>query len=681
MKYTIILIILSLFFVIVAEERGEFWPDEIITNTFSLTIYQPQMESYDKITLSARSAISVTVDNNTYFGALWFKGKTAIDKDEQLVVINDVEIKDIRLLEDKVDDLKAKAVLALDGWTPVMTLQSVISDLDLLISEKEFSEKIKSDPPEIIFSTTPSVLILLDGEPVIKSVDGSKYEYVLNTPYFIVTKDNRIYYLKTGDLWYQSNDVLSGWSNTNSVPEDIKTLSEKEDAQNKNESDIAGISEDIIPEVIVRTMPAVLISTDGKPSFGIVEGTKLLYLKNTSANVILDKTTMYYYILTSGRWFKSETLDGGEWEFVAGDKLPEEFLKIPEDSEIAEVRVSIAQTDEAKEAVLESQIPQTVEIERATSTTDVKYDGKPQFKRIEDASLSYALNSDKTVLKVGNRYYCVDEGVWFVSNHYNGPWQVATTVPEEVYLIPPDEPIYNVRYVYIYDYTPTTVVVGYLPGYYGSYVHHGCIVYGTGYYYKPWHGHIFISRPWTYGYHLVYHPFYGWIVYYDYPWYWYGYYSFYDYHYHQHDHHYTYHKPIWKKKKPRPPLPFFHPKFKFKGKKIFAKKPLPGLLPVKKVLKTKKKPNNLFVDPKGSVYKKDNSWFKLKGKTWDKVKNEEVDSKKNVNKVSPKKKFISVKDYQKSRENAFFKLKKSNIGPNNNKKDEKIKKVKKKLKF
>ncbi|MBK7113783.1 MAG: hypothetical protein IPH60_15240 [Flavobacteriales bacterium] len=39
-----------------------------------------------------------------------------------------------------------------------------------------------------------------------------------------------------------------------------------------------------------------------------------------------------------------------------------------------------------------------------------------------------------------------------------------------------------------YDYTPTTVYVGYTPGYLGSYVQNGVVIYGTGYYYRPWPG-------------------------------------------------------------------------------------------------------------------------------------------------------------------------------------------------
>lgn len=210
MNSKIYLLIFALFFSLYAleEESGKFWPDEINNDNMDLVIYQPQLEHYDKITLAARSAISVSLNDRTFFGALWFKGKAAIDKDEQLVRIRDIEIKDIRFLDDSANNLSEKTVLALKNWMPVLTLQSIISDLDLLINEKQFSEKLNNDPPEIIYSPIPAILVVIDGEPVIKSVDDSKYEYVLNTPHFIITKDRLTYYLKISEYWYKSDNVM-----------------------------------------------------------------------------------------------------------------------------------------------------------------------------------------------------------------------------------------------------------------------------------------------------------------------------------------------------------------------------------------------------------------------------------------------------------------------------------------
>ena len=58
--------------------------------------------------------------------------------------------------------------------------------------------------------------------------------------------------------------------------------------------------------------------------------------------------------------------------------------------------------------------------------------------------------------------------------------------------------------------TPDVVYVGYTPGYTGSYVSHGCVVYGTGWWYRPWWGHYYYPRPSTWGFHVRWNPWWGW---------------------------------------------------------------------------------------------------------------------------------------------------------------------------
>ena len=124
--------------------------------------------------------------------------------------------------------------------------------------------------------------------------------------------------------------------------------------------------------------------------------------------------------------------------------------------------------------------------------------------------MQYALNTDKSVLLIDYRYYCCDNAIWFESEKPTGPWVVSTSVPDEVQEIPPESPVYNVKYVYIYDSTPSVVYVGYTPGYVHSYAYGGCVYYGTGYWYRPWYGYHYYPRPVTYGYSVRWNPYTGW---------------------------------------------------------------------------------------------------------------------------------------------------------------------------
>ncbi|MGB5687725.1 MAG: hypothetical protein WBM45_00525, partial [Woeseiaceae bacterium] len=147
---------------------------------------------------------------------------------------------------------------------------------------------------------------------------------------------------------------------------------------------------------------------------------------------------------------------------------------------------------------------------RDDASFSVQYDGDPDFAPIEDIEVEYAQNTAAAVFKYGNLYYACDDGVWYVANSATGPWTVATEVPDAIYKIPASNPYHNVTYVKVYDVTPEVVYVGYTPSYYGSYYYHGTVIYGTGWYYRPWYGPYYYPRYPTWGFHVTYNPWMGW---------------------------------------------------------------------------------------------------------------------------------------------------------------------------
>src|SRR5206468_3494088 len=230
---------------------------------------------------------------------------------------------------------------------------------------------------------------------------------------------------------------------------------------------------------------------------------------NTESDVVLEVSTQYLYVLISGRWFRGPSMDG-PWTFVRGDKLPASFRQVPLDSPKGNILASVAGTDQAEDAIADSEIPQTSAIQRSDQGFEVTYDGDPEFVPIEGTDLQYAVNTDAEVILADGRYYACDQGVWYIADDPEGPWQVSDTRPLGVEDIPPSCPVYNVRYVSVYDMTPDVVYVGYLPGYIGCYPYYGTVVYGTGYRYHPWRGrHRFYPRPCTWGFHPRYNPWLG----------------------------------------------------------------------------------------------------------------------------------------------------------------------------
>ena len=128
--------------------------------------------------------------------------------------------------------------------------------------------------------------------------------------------------------------------------------------------------------------------------------------------------------------------------------------------------------------------------------------------------MRYVVNSPTPIIETApEQFYALQSGIWFVAPSPDGPWTVATSVPDAIYGIPPASPLHYVTYVDVYGATPEDVYVGYTPGYLGSVVApDGVVVYGTGYDYQPWIGTEWYPPPVTYGVAAepVYNPAVGW---------------------------------------------------------------------------------------------------------------------------------------------------------------------------
>jgi hypothetical protein len=492
------------------------WPREIETEKGAIiTLYQPQLESFEQDILIGRMAVSVkTVDKDMVFGALWFSAILQTDLDTRVAVLEGLNITRTHFPDadpEKVDAFARMLEDEIEGWGIEMSLDKLLASMELAEVQMQQSANLNNDPPKIYFRTHPSILVFIDGDPILKDSEESDVQYVVNTPYFLV-KDTKKggYYFKAYKWWYRSSQIESGWENTTKVPAKVQKLADKVIEETGAEQDSLIQTLKKAPEVIVSTKPAELITVDGDPKYVPVEGTSLLYVDNSESDIIMDINSQKYYILLAGRWFVSSSLDSDDWAFCEPASLPEEFSEIPTESPMASIRTSVPGTEEAEIAVLEQTIPQTATVDRASATLEVTYDGDPEFKPIEGTNMAYAVNTDKSVLLIDSKYYCVDDGIWFESSSASGPWTVSIERPEGVEDIPAESPVYNVKYVYIYDYTPEVVYVGYTPGYTCSYVYGGVVVYGTGYWYRPWYRNYYYPRYPTWGFGVHYNPWTGW---------------------------------------------------------------------------------------------------------------------------------------------------------------------------
>ena len=500
------------------ERVDEAWPRKATRGEETISMYEPQLEAWEGEDLRAYAALALAskTDKATKYGVVWFTARTEVDKVNRRVTLNDFRITKVKFptMETKESEYQAFLQAKLPGKSKVIALDRLEADLAACESEVAGVEafEVNNDPPKIIFTTRPSLLVLVDGPPKYKDVAGTDLQLMLNTRGTILLDTKRKeYYLNVMDGWLQASDLGAGaWSYVSKIPDDMKEIASairerpepKASEGSKPPSLEQARKEGKIPDIYVSGKPAELLVTEGAPQFEPIFGTELEYVKNTTANIFRDTEGLAYYILVAGRWFRSKSLEVGPWEFVDGKSLPEKFAHIPENSPKAGVLASVPGTGPAKEALIANSIPQTATITRNEAQLLIKYDGAPQFKKIEDTELRYAVNTATPVVQVDEKhYYALENAVWFTAAAPSGPWIVATSVPAAIYSIPPSSSLHYVTYVKVYHSTPDVVYVGYTPGYYGTVVSSSSstVVYGTGWYYPPYVGSSWYGAPYTYG--------------------------------------------------------------------------------------------------------------------------------------------------------------------------------------
>ena len=514
-----------------ARGAAESWPRAIQLEHGTLTVYTPQLETFEGVTLTGRAAVSWEARDGgaPVFGVFWFDSRVLVDKDQGIVKVEEFKVTKVRFPNAKPEQ-EEKVAKIVEQEVPKWDLSMTLADLQAAVAASEQMKKsekgIAAPVPKLIFSTDPAVLLLYDGQPVVRAIPDTGLERVVNTPLFVVRDPSTSrFYLGSDTFWYEAQDAKGPWAPVHSPPEKVKAFYDKnkpppEPPPAEGEQAPASAAEAPAkkespatpPRIVVATEPTELVCFDGKPSYAPLgsEGS-LLYADNTDGKVIVDVPTGETYLLVSGRWYKAASLKG-PWTAVRPDKLPAAFKSIPPDSPVGDLRTFVAGTEEAADALADAQIPQTTAVKR-NQTIEVTYDGEPKFKAIEGTTMAYAINTSFSVIQDGGKYWVCYQAVWYVSAGPKGPWVVSDKRPPSIDQVPPSVPVYNVKYVYVYQSTPEVVYVGYLPGYAGVYPYYGTVVYGTGFYYPPYVGPVYCyPYPATFGVHVSYNPWTGWGV-------------------------------------------------------------------------------------------------------------------------------------------------------------------------
>lgn len=380
----------------------------------------------------------------------------------------------------------------------VITSAQTVNPIPPTAADPAGDEILNSVPP-ILYESKPSVLVFIDGDPVITVDEELRLYRVVNTPYLLLKShiDNK-YYLHANNFWYVSDSATYGYTPLKVYPNLVKVVDSK---LQKPAAPPAKVP--LPPKIIICTQPTDLIQTIGPARFKTIPGTFLQYAENSSDYIFKDSVMQTIYVLLAGRWYQASALNG-PWTYVPSNRLPADFAHIPEGSPKSGVLVHVAGTKAANLAVEIARKPITIKASRKKDTLIVTYDAGAEFSSIGNTGLFISENSNYPVINSKDKYYAIKNGVWFTSTEAMSSWEVSTERPPDLDKIPATHRAYNLQFAEITDTTADYVTITYTGGYTNTYVQHNTIVYGTGQPYRSWARGMYFPRPATWGWNMYY---------------------------------------------------------------------------------------------------------------------------------------------------------------------------------
>src|SRR5438094_2821959 len=203
------------------------WPREKYSNGTRLIIYQPQVDDWKNFQeLSWRMAVSLTPKGGKeVVGIVEMKGNTDVDNFAKIVMITNPQVTGTYFpsLDPATAEKMQQLVKNFVPPTITISLHRLIASLPM--PQAPAGVQLNNDPPKIFVGYRPSILLSVDGEPVLSDVPKTNLKFVVNTQWPLFSDiENSSYYFPVVQHWLPPSGFVVHGSQKKNWPRAMSRL-------------------------------------------------------------------------------------------------------------------------------------------------------------------------------------------------------------------------------------------------------------------------------------------------------------------------------------------------------------------------------------------------------------------------------------------------------------------------
>src|SRR5262252_4012090 len=261
------------------------WPRTVSITGGKLTVYQPQVDSWDGGFLKFRAAVSVkpSEGGQEVFGVIRASAHTLVDRTTRMVTLFNFSLLQIDFpsLPDHGKRYYADLGKLLPSATTKISLDRLQGFLAVTNLTAKTVDQVKNEPPHIIISYKPAVLVPISGAPVFRPIPDSSLQRVINTRALIVSGGGEVF-LHVYDGWMAAPGLAGPWHVATGVSPSLDQLADqlaKQDAVDllRGNAKTPPSLATSVPSVYIAYKPTELVVFQGQPQFTPITNTQLLW--------------------------------------------------------------------------------------------------------------------------------------------------------------------------------------------------------------------------------------------------------------------------------------------------------------------------------------------------------------------------------------------------------------------